>query len=129
MFLSLCAVARGADLEVIVSGVRSTEGLIRVAVFNSAETFLITGKEFQKSAFSAAKEAKIVFHGLDAGAYGVAVYHDENSNAIFDKNWLGIPKEGYGFSNNPSVLMRAPRFDEASVKIPENTRLVIALKY
>lgn len=44
--------------------------------------------------------------------------HDENGNGTLDKTVLGIPKEGYGFSNNPRLMRRA-RFDEAVFELPE----------
>ena len=49
----------------------------------------------------------------EPGTYAVAVYHDENANVKFDKNWFGLPVEGYGISNNPTFFLRAPAFDEA----------------
>ena len=44
------------------------------------------------------------------GTYGLVLYHDENSNGKVDRNGLGIPKEGFGFSNNPSIFFSAPSF-------------------
>lgn len=46
------------------------------------------------------------------GAYGLALYHDENDNGKIDRNALGIPKEGFGFSNNPRIFLSAPGFSK-----------------
>jgi uncharacterized protein (DUF2141 family) len=54
---------------------------------------------------------------VPAGKYGVAAIHDENSNHKLDKNFLGIPKEGFGFANNPKVMLSAPSFDTAAVQV------------
>lgn len=67
---------------------------------------------------------------IPAGTYAIAVIHDENGNHKLDRNLLGIPKEGFGFANNPRVLMSAPSFRTASTRVscPE-TRLDIRLIY
>jgi uncharacterized protein (DUF2141 family) len=54
------------------------------------------------------------FHGIAPGVYAAVVFHDENSDGIFNRNWLGMPKEGYGFSNDAPARWRPPKFDEAS---------------
>jgi uncharacterized protein (DUF2141 family) len=54
-----------------------------------------------------------VFADLPAGFYAVSVFHDENMNEKLDKNFMGVPKEGYGASNNPKKKMGPPNFDEA----------------
>ena len=51
------------------------------------------------------------------GKYAVAVIHDENENQKLDRNFLGIPKEGFGFANNPRVLLSAPSFQAASTEV------------
>jgi len=47
------------------------------------------------------------------GAYGITVFHDENKNGKMDKNFLGIPQEPYGFSNNMRVVFRPPSWDKS----------------
>ena len=42
--------------------------------------------------------------------YAIVILHDENNDNIFQKNALGMPKEGYGFSNNPHIGFSAPSF-------------------
>jgi uncharacterized protein (DUF2141 family) len=54
-----------------------------------------------------------VWEHLPPGDYGVAVIHDENQNARLDRNFIGIPKEGFGFANNPHVGLSAPPFQAA----------------
>jgi acyl-CoA reductase-like NAD-dependent aldehyde dehydrogenase/uncharacterized protein (DUF2141 family) len=51
---------------------------------------------------------------LPPGRYAVSVYLDENGNHQLDKNWIGIPKEPVGASNNPKGSMGPPHFDECS---------------
>ena len=64
------------------------------------------------------------------GVYALAVYHDENNNHHFDRSLIGLPLEGYGFSNNASIFMGPPSF--ASVRFPVragDNRLTIRLRY
>ena len=61
-------------------------------------------------------QADLTFH-VPAGRYSVVVLHDENSNMRLDRNVFGIPKEGFGFSNNPRVLFSAPSFQSAEIPI------------
>ncbi len=74
--------------------------------------------------------ATLRFDGLAARRYAVAVIHDENSNKKLDRNLLRVPKEGFGFANNPRVFLSAPSFDAAAINVrcPE-TAITIHLIY
>ncbi len=63
------------------------------------------------------------------GAYAVAVHHDANSNGKVDANFLGIPREGYGVSNDARPKFRAPRFGEARVALIRDTTLTVRMAY
>ena len=64
------------------------------------------------------------------GIYAVAVYHDENDNHHFDKNFLGLPAEGYGFSNDAPTLFGPPAFDAARLVVrPGDNPIRIRLRY
>lgn len=58
-------------------------------------------------------EAEFRLSGLGPGAYAVAAIHDANGNGKFDTNWMGVPTEGYGASNNPRNRFGPPEFREA----------------
>ena len=68
--------------------------------------------------------ARALFTGLIPGFYAIAVYHDENGNEKFDKTWIGLPDEGYGISNNPTILLSAPAFDEAKFEALEGSTVI-----
>ena len=59
------------------------------------------------------KDASFDFSDIKPGKYAIAVIHDENHNGELDKNFFGIPKEGYGFSSDAKVTMSAPSFSDA----------------
>jgi uncharacterized protein (DUF2141 family) len=63
------------------------------------------------------RQATVIWQNLPPGNYAVAAIHDENSNAHLDRNLFGIPKEGFGFANNPHVALSAPGFKAALVHV------------
>lgn len=62
-------------------------------------------------------EATAIMQDLPAGDYGVVAIHDENKNHKLDRNFLGIPKEGFGFANNPHIGLSAPAYQAAIVHV------------
>jgi uncharacterized protein (DUF2141 family) len=88
-----------------------------VALFQNAEGFPADASKALRTQPAAIDpqtlSAQVVFTGIPQGVFAVMVFHDENRNGKLDKNFVGIPKEGYGASNNPAKKMRPPNFDEA----------------
>lgn len=123
-----------ATLTIHLTGARNTKGQIRAALFEGAKGF--PGDASQAIQTQAADidpqslSAQIVFKGLPEGVYAVSIFHDENRNQKLDKNLLGIPKEGYGASNNPRKKMGPPDFEEAKFRLSGRTQsLEIKLNY
>ena len=114
-------------LTVCVTGARNTKGKIGVTLFQNAQGFPDDPSKAirQESVEIDPKtmSAQVTFKDLSQGTFAISVLHDENSNGKMDKNLVGIPKEGYGASNNPKKKRRAPTFDEAkfSLNAPEQT--------
>jgi uncharacterized protein (DUF2141 family) len=70
-----------------------------------------------------------VIEELPFGTYAISVLDDENSNLEMDMI-LGIPKEGYGFSNNPDTKLKAPSFESCSFRLNSSHKeIIIKLKY
>jgi uncharacterized protein (DUF2141 family) len=64
-----------------------------------------------------------------AGRFAIALYHDRNSNRHLDKNFIGLPSEPVGISNDPHFFLRRPRFDEAAFTATDRgADLVITLR-
>lgn len=109
--------AFAGDLTVKLHGIRAQTGLVKVAVVDSQEAW--DGKAAPVRADGApaqAEEASFTFKDLKPGSYAVMITHDENGNGKMDTNVVGMPLEGYGFSNNPRV-MRKPTWDEARFEV------------
>ena len=78
------------------------------------------------------KTSKIIennyeINNLKEGIYAVAIFHDENSNDKFD-SFFGIPNEKYGFSNNPSIFLSAPKFEQSSFDLRQNEKKIIEIE-
>ena len=123
-----------ATLTIHVTGARNAKGQIRVALFQGAKGF--PGDASQAIQTQAADidpqslSAQIVFTGLHEGVYAVSIFHDENMNQKLDKNFLGVPKEGYGASNNPKKKMGPPDFEETKFQLSGQAQsLEIKLMY
>ncbi len=107
------AAARAADLTVTITDIREAQGSLMVTVVNSDAAWNNQAKPVAVQKVAAAQgEMTLHFKDLPAGTYAVTVLHDENENKQLDTNFLGIPSEGYGFSNNPNVMRKA-HYDEA----------------
>lgn len=106
-----------ADLTIRVEGVANAQGELKVAVFNSADTFLT--KPLRGAAAPAqAGTVELTVSDLPAGDYALAVYHDENNNGKMDRNAMGMPTEDYAFSNNAMGKRGAPRYEDARIVLP-----------
>ena len=109
------------------------EGTVACALFESPEGFPI---EFLHSATNVVimkireSQARCDFQDIPAGTYAIAVVHDENMNGKLDTGFLGVPKEGYGFSNDARALLGAPSFAAAATRYDgHNLELRITLRY
>jgi uncharacterized protein (DUF2141 family) len=101
-----------ARLSVSVEGVRNDSGSVRCGLYSSANGFREPGREM-RGAVAPIKDghATCVFSGVPAGTYAVAVFHAEHNETQMETGLFGKPKQGYGFSNNPSSMFGPPSFE------------------
>jgi uncharacterized protein (DUF2141 family) len=137
------ALAAG-ELRVAIDGVRSAEGNIMLGLYDSDEGFATALELYDEpdgfikdrdrvagaalSARSGVRQAS--FRDLEPGRYAIIVFHDENADGRLDKNFLGIPLEGYGFSNEARGLLGPPGFGDAAFSVGEGATVVrIEMRY
>jgi uncharacterized protein (DUF2141 family) len=105
-------------LTVHVDGFRNQKGDLRVSVFKTPDGWPEQEERaFFHSGFPLTGKESLAQLSLPPGRYAVVVLHDENSNHKLDRNFLGIPREGFGFANNPKVMLSAPGFDAAALDV------------
>lgn len=116
LLLAGMAPAHSGSLQVEIVKLRSNKGTIRLCLTTDPKNFPdCKGPNAVKHSVPATT-TRINFEGLPPGTYGLAVIHDENSNSKLD-TVLGMPKEGFGFSNNPGIGFGPPKFKSTSFTV------------
>ena len=137
VFATLPAIAFGEPscpgIHVRILDIRNSTGAVACALFESPEGFPTKYLHFATNIMVIKireKQARCDFEDIPPGTYALAVVHDENMNGKLDTKWLGIPTEGYGFSNDAKALLGAPSFSAASFSYDgQNLELTIGLSY
>jgi uncharacterized protein (DUF2141 family) len=115
---------RLATVEAVVSDLPSTRGIVECVLWSGSGGFP------RDTARAAAKvvtrdleggRAVCAFERVPRGTFAVTMLHDENENGLVDTGFLGIPVESYGFSRDPSPLLRAPTFEESCFDVGEES--------
>jgi uncharacterized protein (DUF2141 family) len=117
-------------ITVAVSGLRSDEGTVRCFLYDDGTDFPDSSVHViaRAVALPASRGATCKFAGVTRDRdFAIVILHDENNDNIFQKGPLGIPKEGYGFSNNPKVRFSAPSYDDCKFHVTSGT-LAVAIE-
>jgi uncharacterized protein (DUF2141 family) len=116
-------------LEVTVINVKDTTGTIRVGIFKDEDTFLKDA--FVGKVIKAAKgDLTVVFENVPDGIYALSVIHDENKNGKIDSNMIGIPKEGFAFSNDAMGMFGPPSFEKSGFALKKEARkMKVTMRY
>ena len=129
----------GADeLRVTIEGIRSAQGTVLIGLYDSPESFERAIEGSDKEGFlndldrfgavalraNAALKSAVVFSNLEPGRYAAVAFHDENGNGKLDKNFLGVPAEPYGFSNNAEGFLSPPSFNDAAMALGGGDRAI-----
>ena len=124
------------ELTINISG-QTKEGVLSLALYDNSEAFNNSVKGEKRSeegiftgieTFIDLKESHEFVINLPQGIYAIALFVDSNKNLKIDKNFLGIPKEQFGFSNNAMGKLSAPSFEQAKFTVEGNTLQNIKLK-
>lgn len=109
------------NLTLVVSGLENDEGNVKIALSNSKEDYTKKGKAYiAVSAEIKNKKAQWTFTDLPFGTYAIKTFHDENNDGELDTNFLGIPSEYYGFSNNARGSFGPASWEVAKFEFNEN---------
>ena len=116
------------SLTVSINQIKNKSGNISIGIFNKKEGFLKEGFQLAKTKVRVADSSvSYTFKNLPKGYYAVAVFHDENSDNQCNLNFIGIPKESYGFSNNFRPKLSAPNFNQTKFFVDGNREIKINL--
>jgi uncharacterized protein (DUF2141 family) len=117
------------SIEIKVSGLKNTKGQLGILLFSNPDGF---PSDWQKSFKNilvpiSGDLATYTFTDLPYGKYAISVMHDENINKKLDANMFGIPKEGYGVSNNATGTLGPPKFQDAHFML-DKSAVSVAIK-
>jgi uncharacterized protein (DUF2141 family) len=121
-----------SKLTVEIDGLKNRNGQVCLSVFSSSRGFPNQDKEAIQSQCTSITDmpVRVTFKDLQPGNYAVAVLHDANADNKANRNFFGVPIEGFGFSRNPAIRTRAPKFGESVFLVAGvNTDVQIQLQY
>ena len=103
-------------IKVSVSGLNSSKGKLLVGLYSQEDSFLV--KQYKSMIASIENESStLIFKNIPDGTYAVSFVHDANDNGKMDTNFMGIPKEDYGCSNNARGFMGPPKWNDAKFEL------------
>lgn len=108
--------ARAADVTLMVERVPNSKGEVHVDLCTQS-TFLTPNCPYDTATPARRGRVIVTLRNIPPGRYAAVAYHDENANHDLDLNALGIPKEAYGFSNDPPMLLGPPLFKDSAFDV------------
>ena len=111
------------NIIVPITGFRNDKGVIKVALFNNKNGFPDKGNKAIKvlDGIIENKKSEVIFQNIPYGVYAIGIFHDEDKNGKMKTGLFGIPKEGYGASNNAKGFMGPPKYDDAKFELKSST--------
>ncbi|HNK59314.1 MAG TPA: DUF2141 domain-containing protein, partial [Leptospiraceae bacterium] len=120
------------SLKVEIIKFRNNDGQALINLFNKSDGFPSKrDKAFQSQKLPIhSNMATFHFKDIPCGEYAIGIMHDENNNLKMDTNLIGIPKEGYGVSNNVKSKLGPPKYEDAKITLQSaNTIIQIEMNY
>ena len=119
-------------LNINVEGVRSADGLIAVTVYpdDSSRFLARRGSLYVGRVPARSPTTQLCIYLPSTGIFAFGVYHDADGDRSFDRTGIGLPAEGFGFSNNPRLFLSIPSFRSVRLSVPRNNMsTTIRLRY
>lgn len=131
LMIFLGSFMQAGEATIGITGIRSVKGNVVLSVFKNQAEY-DEQKPFKQFTFdkkSLTGNKMIVSIKVEGGIYGITMVDDENKNGKIDKNFIGIPKEGFGFSNFLMEKMKKPSFNDFKINLPSAQPVSIRVKY
>ena len=120
--------AHSASLTVSVTDIEKQSGAIMLAMFDAVEAYDGGGEPVKAVKIEVTgEEVSVTFDDLAPGRYAIKLYHDANGNGEMDRNMLGLPSEGYGFSGKGGRF-GPPPFDEAAFEVTDGDANAVVIE-
>jgi uncharacterized protein (DUF2141 family) len=109
-------------IEITITGFPNTNGHVRVALYNSSSSFNKPEQAFKELDTEVTGTSVIIkMDSIPPGEYAFGVFHDANNNQSLDQNLLGIPTEGFAFSNNAMGTFGPPSYNQCKFTLAEKS--------
>lgn len=114
------------QLTVSVNGLKEAKGQMAITVYaDDRKRFMARGAKLLRQRVPAVSPVtQACFVLPKPGYYAVVVYHDSNADEDFNRSFIGLPAEGYGFSRNPKTLIGLPDLDEVRIPVAMGDNVV-----
>ncbi len=121
--------AASSKLTVQVNSVRKAVGEVAITIYpDQKRRFLAKGGKVARDRIKAAASVRTCFW-LPAGGYAVAIYHDIDGDRDFDRTLVGLPAEGFGFSNDPETKVGLPPLSAVRFQLAGEKTVPIQMRY
>ena len=118
----------GAPVTIAVSGITASQGKVHVDICPEKQ-FTREDCPWQAEAPAVAGTTEVIVKGVPPGRYAAQAYYDKNGNGKADRNFIGMPKELVGFSNDVVVHLSRPKFSAAAFEHDEKPlRITFAVR-
>lgn len=130
VFFSLFFASSETSITIEITNIKYPKGTLRLGVFRAGNTFgsTYTKPDFGQMVTVTGKGIERTVMNLPPGRYALALYHDMNDNWKLDKNFVGYPKEPFGFSNNYRPIFTGPSFEDCVFEVKENGSSLLKIK-
>lgn len=128
LFFTVNATAQNGTVVITITGIDIQKGgELAVAVFTE-ENFPKVGKQFKGLSVSVtATSMELIISEVPSGDYGIAVFQDVDRNKQLKKNFLGLPQEPMGFSNDAPTRFGPPSFEDARITVSNDQKTFVTL--
>jgi len=125
LILAMPLAAQAATLSITVKNVDAKGGVLRVSLYDEFTWFKSEDDPLMSQNVPAvAPETVVTFRDVKPGVYGVKLFQDTNDNGEFDRNFIGLPLERYGFSRDARPILSEPGFDRTRFTVHDGDNVI-----
>lgn len=109
-------VDKGNSIEVSILDIDGNDGKLMIGLYDAEANWLAKPVQAKQGEIKDEK-CSVTFENVSDGIYAISLFHDENDNGVLDMNFLGIPKEDTGSSNNAPARFGPPQWEDAKFEV------------
>jgi uncharacterized protein (DUF2141 family) len=130
--ISFASYSQNREIVVNIGGLRTEKGKCILYLYNNKNGFPTDANKAINTATGSILNGKstLILKDIADGEYAISIVHDENDNGVLDSNFLGMPKEGVGVSNNAKGFFGPPSYEDSKFQLNKKSLTTnITIKY